>query len=63
MTVQELQERILQIKPLDEKAMEEAKVRQDALAKPPGSLGLLEDISIQMAGITGSVKNEIKSTV
>ena len=60
MTVQELQERILQIKPLDEKAMEEAKVRQDALAKPPGSLGLLEDISIQMAGITGSVKNEIK---
>ena len=43
MTVQELQERILQIKPLDEKAMEEAKVRQDALAKPPGSLGLLED--------------------
>ena len=60
MTVQELQERILQIKPLDEKAMEEAKVRQDALAKPPGSLWILEDISIQMAGITGSVKNEIK---
>ena len=26
MTVQELQERILQIKPLDEKAMEEAKM-------------------------------------
>lgn len=42
-----------QIEPLDEAAMAEAKNRQDYLAKPPGSLGRLEDISIRIAGITG----------
>lgn len=36
-------------------AMDEAKLRQDSLAKVPGSLGRLEDISIRMAGITGKV--------
>lgn len=41
-------------------AMDAAMARQDSLAKPPGSLGGLEDISIKMAGITGSVFNEIK---
>jgi len=30
------------------------------LAKPPGSLGKLEDYSIRLAGITGNVKNEIE---
>lgn len=40
---------------LDVKAMDEAKTRQDALAKVPGSLGRLEEISIKMAGITGKV--------
>lgn len=47
------------IKPLDKKAMEEAKVRMDNLIKPIGSLGRLEDIAIQLAGITGRVKNKI----
>ena len=42
--------------------MREAKARQDALAKPPGSLGLLEDLSVQLAGITGQVKNEVSHT-
>lgn len=37
----------------DEAAMKAAKERQDYLAKPPGSLGGLEDISIKIAGITG----------
>lgn len=41
-------------------AMDAAMARQDSLAKPPGSLGGLEDISIKMAGITGNVFNEIK---
>ena len=54
-----LAEYISSIKPLDEKAMREAKARQESLAKPPGSLGKLEDISIKMAGITGSVINDI----
>lgn len=60
MTRQELQEQLLRIGSLDEEAMAKAKERQDALAKPPGSLGLLEDISVQMAGITGKIKNTIE---
>jgi nicotinate-nucleotide--dimethylbenzimidazole phosphoribosyltransferase len=41
------------ILPLDEAAMAAARVRQDSLAKPQGSLGRLEALSIQLAGITG----------
>ena len=48
------------IKPLDEAAMTTARERQAQLAKPPGSLGRLEDLSIQLAGITGKVHNEIE---
>lgn len=48
--------------PLDSGAMEKARARQAELAKPPGSLGGLEDLSIQLAGITGRVKNEISKT-
>jgi len=51
-----------QIKGPDESAMAAARERQAQLAKPPGSLGLLEDISVQLAGITGAVKNEIRPT-
>lgn len=47
------------IRPLDEAAMEAARKRQMALAKPPGSLGRLEDLSIQLAGITGHVHNTV----
>jgi nicotinate-nucleotide--dimethylbenzimidazole phosphoribosyltransferase len=42
---------IASIKPLDEKAMAEARARQDSLTKPQGSLGDLESLSIQVAGI------------
>ena len=48
------------IKPLDEAAMTAARERQAQLAKPPGSLGRLEDLSIQLAGITGKVHNKIE---
>ena len=48
------------IKPLDEAAMAAARERQAQLAKPPGSLGRLEDLSIQLAGITGKVHNKIE---
>lgn len=41
------------IKPLDSKAMEFAHKRQNSLTKPAGSLGRLEELSIQVAGITG----------
>lgn len=33
--------------------MSSARQRQEALTKPPGSLGRLEELSIQLAGITG----------
>jgi nicotinate-nucleotide--dimethylbenzimidazole phosphoribosyltransferase len=39
------------IKTLDSKSMELAKLRQDQLTKPRGSLGELEELSIKIAGI------------
>lgn len=48
-----LQETIAAIKPLDLEMMEEVKKYQNTLTKPAGSLGRLEEISIQIAGITG----------
>ncbi|MGM9603368.1 MAG: nicotinate-nucleotide--dimethylbenzimidazole phosphoribosyltransferase [Faecousia sp.] len=48
------------VKPLNLAAMEEAKKRQAQLAKPPGSLGRLEELSIRLAGITGKVHNKIE---
>ena len=51
MTRQELCEAIKTIRPLDEAAMTRARAYQDSLAKPPGSLGKLEDISVRLAGI------------
>ncbi len=36
--------------------MNAARARQDRLTKPPGSLGRLEALSIQLAGITGQAQ-------
>ena len=44
---------------LDCGAMTAAEEYQARLAKPPGSLGRLEEISIQLAGITGRVHNAL----
>ena len=44
---------IKRIEPLDAAAMAAARARQDSLTKPVGSLGRLEDLSVQMAGIQG----------
>ena len=41
------------IQPLDTAAQEQARQRQDNLTKPRGSLGRLEELSVQLAGITG----------
>ena len=48
------------IQPLDASAMAQARERQAQLAKPPGSLGRLEELSVQLAGITGKVHNKIE---
>lgn len=50
---------IQSIAPLDQNAMEQAKIRQNQLTKPAGSLGRLEEISIQLAGITGDVRPQL----
>ena len=55
----ELQNWIAKVSPLDAGAMAEARERQAQLAKPPGSLGRLEDLSVQLAGIAGKVHNSV----
>ena len=55
----ELFEKTKTIKPADRQAVLRAKERQASLAKPPGSLGGLEDMSIRIAGMTGQVINRI----
>ena len=59
MKEKELIELLSTIGGLDRKAMEEARKREDSLAKPPGSLGRLEDIAIQLAGISGKLHNSV----
>jgi nicotinate-nucleotide--dimethylbenzimidazole phosphoribosyltransferase len=48
-----LAETLAAIGPLDDAAAATARERQDALTKPHGSLGRLEDLSVQLAGIAG----------
>ena len=47
-TEKKLEEIIKGVQNPDKKAMEEAKARQAQLAKPIGSLGRLEELSIQI---------------
>ena len=51
--MQLLEETLRRIGGLDAAAMRAAAARQDSLTKPPGALGVLEEISIKVAGITG----------
>lgn len=55
----ELDALVRAVLPLDRGAMTAAEEYQARLAKPPGSLGRLEEISIQLAGITGRVHNAL----
>ncbi|MBT7190495.1 MAG: nicotinate-nucleotide--dimethylbenzimidazole phosphoribosyltransferase [Anaerolineae bacterium] len=54
---------IAKIEGLDEAAMAAAKARQAMLTKPAGSLGRLEELSIQLAGISGQEIPAIKDKV
>lgn len=42
------------IRPLDEAAMAAARELHGRLTKPAGSLGLLEDLSVRLAGLAGA---------
>jgi nicotinate-nucleotide--dimethylbenzimidazole phosphoribosyltransferase len=55
-----LQHTIDNIRPLDQAAMDKAAARQDQLTKPRGSLGVLEKISVQVAGIRGEAVPRIR---
>ena len=60
MAISDLVDRKVQeIVPLDESAMTAARARQDQLTKPLGSLGRLEELSIQLAGIFGEATPSI----
>jgi nicotinate-nucleotide--dimethylbenzimidazole phosphoribosyltransferase len=48
-----LDETVASIGGLDEEAVRAARQRQESLTKPSGSLGRLEDVSVQLAGIAG----------
>ena len=59
MNINELLNKAEEIRPADAKAVSLARERQETLAKPPGSLGGLEEISIRIAGMTGKTINRI----
>jgi nicotinate-nucleotide--dimethylbenzimidazole phosphoribosyltransferase len=41
------------IQPLDEASMQAARLRQNVLTNPQGCLGRLEELSIQVADVSG----------
>ena len=55
----DLKQYINSVKEPDQSAMALARERQAQLAKPPGSLGRLEDLAIQLSGITGKLHNRV----
>jgi nicotinate-nucleotide--dimethylbenzimidazole phosphoribosyltransferase len=58
--LRDLLELLDRIEDLDAGAMSAARERQDQLTKPAGSLGILEQISIRLAGICGEMLPEIE---
>ena len=48
-----LADTVAAVRPLDEDAARQARERQEMLTKPSGSLGVLETVSVQLAGIAG----------
>jgi len=46
-----LEQVLRSIRPPDEAARSQAQARQNSLTKPPGSLGRLEELSVQLAGV------------
>lgn len=54
-----LEQTIKRIHGLDKAAVREAAHRLNRLTKPPGSLGRLEEMARQMAGITGELKPDL----
>jgi nicotinate-nucleotide--dimethylbenzimidazole phosphoribosyltransferase len=51
------------IPPIDENARQQARQRQDRLTKPAGSLGRLEQLSVDLAGMTGQLSPPLEHRV
>ena len=49
-----LSQTIEAIRPISQRAVDEADARQAQLTKPPGSMGQLEDLGAQLSGIAGT---------
>ena len=62
MTERELGQIVELIGPPDRETEAHARAYVDSLAKPPGSLGRLEDIAVRLAGIRGSLHPKIEKT-
>ncbi len=58
-----ISEAIERISPPDQDAKGRALARQESLTKPPGSLGRLEELSVQLAGIFGTETPTIRDRV
>src|SRR5215467_6579390 len=54
---------LVKIPPIDPDAADAATRRQASLTKPPLSLGVLEDLSIRMAGMTGRLDPPLEDAV
>ncbi|CAG7613824.1 Nicotinate-nucleotide--dimethylbenzimidazole phosphoribosyltransferase [Paenibacillus solanacearum] len=54
-----LKDTVQAIEPLDAGKVEEASVHLDQLTKPPGSLGRMEDVAKQLAGIRREIKPDL----
>ena len=59
----ELEDKLKKITDLEKQAMQKAQAHWDNLAKPLRSLGRLEDMIIQLAGITGSRECSIAAPI
>ena len=55
-----LSEVLENIRPVDNAVRRRARTRQRTLTKPPGSLGRLEDIAVQLAGIFGAERPQVR---
>ncbi|MEU6039136.1 nicotinate-nucleotide--dimethylbenzimidazole phosphoribosyltransferase [Actinomadura sp. NPDC047616] len=53
-TMDLIEQTIAAIRPLDQAAMRDARDHQARLTKPPGSLGVLEEVSVRLAGLAGT---------
>lgn len=60
MTLMTLPEIVNRVRQADAGARQRAAARQRTLTKPPGSLGRLEDLAIQLAGIYGTERPTVR---